>query len=375
MVRLARLEEAVRMRNNQLARPSITIVDDIPANLGLLDNMLRDGGYQVYAFPAAGMAIRAAAKNPPDLFMLDINMPGIDGYEACRLLKADPELKDIPVIFISALTEPWDKVKAFKLGGVDYVNKPFQFEEVLARVATHIKMHRMQKELESYNTLLEKRVSNQVKEIADSQLATIMALAKLAESRDDDTGQHLERVQAFFQVMVGHLSLNGRYQDLSEDMLSKNSNYACALHDIGKVGIPDAILLKPDRLTPEEFQVMKKHTYIGSDTLQSVHEKYPNNNLVKMGIAISRWHHERWDGTGYPDGLVGEQIPLAARIMAVVDVYDALRSQRPYKEAFSHEKSLAIILEGSGSQFDPDMVNALLEAEKQFEKIFNDTVY
>lgn len=362
------------MSENQLARPSITIVDDIPANLGLLDNMLRDGGYHVYAFPAAGMAIRAADKNPPDLFMLDINMPGIDGYEACRLIKADPQLKDIPIIFISALNEPWDKVKAFNLGGVDYVNKPFQFEEVLARVATHIKMHRMQKELESYNILLENRVANQVKEIADSQLATIMALAKLAESRDDDTGQHLERVQAFFRVMVGHLSLNGKYHDFSEDAFNQNSHYACALHDIGKVGIPDAILLKPDRLTPEEFQVMKKHTYIGSDTLQSVHEKYPNNNLVKMGITITRWHHERWDGTGYPDGLAGEEIPLAARIMAAVDVYDALRSQRPYKEGFSHEKSLAIILEGKGLQFDPDIVNALLEVEKQFEKIFNEMV-
>ncbi|MGE5392083.1 MAG: HD domain-containing phosphohydrolase [Deltaproteobacteria bacterium] len=360
------------MSEYQLARPSITIVDDIPANLGLLDNLLRDGGYQVYAFPGAEMAIRAATKNPPDLFMLDINMPEIDGYEACRILKADPQLKDIPVIFISALNEPMDKVKAFGLGGVDYVNKPFQFEEVLARVVTHIKLYRMQKQLESYNVLLENRVANQVQEIADSQMATIMALAKLAESRDDDTGRHLERVQAFFRVMAQHLGLNGKHIEFSEGTFSQNSHFACALHDIGKVGIPDAILLKPGRLTTEEFDEMKKHTQIGSDTLQSVYEKYPHNNLVKMGIAISRWHHERWDGTGYPDGLRGEQIPLAARIMAVVDVYDALRSQRPYKEGFSHEKSLAIMMAGRGTQFDPDIITVLLQIEREFDEIFKE---
>lgn len=358
------------MLNNTMVRTNIMIVDDTPANLRLLDKILSEGGYHVFAFPCASMALRAAKQNPPDLILMDINMPGMDGYEACNNLKNNNKLKDVPVIFISAMNEPVDKVRAFHIGGVDYVNKPFQIEEVLARVETHLKIYRMQSQLTDYNQCLQQQVAEQVQEITDAQLATILALAQLAQSRDDNTGQHLERVQAFSRVLSERLQEKGVFAGAHESNMAQNIHYACTLHDIGKVAIPDHILLKPGKLSEQEFELMKTHTLIGAENLQSVYEKYPHNTFIKMGIAIARWHHERWDGSGYPDGLSGEEIPLPARIMSLVDVYDALRSERPYKEGFSHQKARCIILEGSNTQFDPAIVQAFLEVEGEFERIF-----
>ena len=359
------------MLNSNQDIPRIMVVDDTIANLKLLEDLLRSRGYRVFAFPCGDMALKAAAQNPPDLILLDITMPDINGYDVCEKLKGSDKLKDIPVIFISAHNEPLDKMRAFSIGGVDYVNKPFQFEEVLARVSTHLKIRRLQVKMEKYNRHLQEMVQQKVKEISDSQLATIVALAKLAESRDDETGDHLERVQAFVRILAMQLARSSVYQDIVSPEFSKNLFYACSLHDVGKVGIPDQILLKPARLTAEEFEIMKTHTILGAKTLESVYEKYPNNALIKMGIAIARHHHERWDGKGYPDGLAGEKIPLPARIMAVVDVYDALRSERCYKSAMPREQVLEIIVDGSGTQFDPILVEAFTEVEKEFDRVSN----
>lgn len=358
------------MTSNEFAA-SIMIVDDTPANIKLLNDLLRSCGYHVLAFPRGEMAFKAAQRNPPDLFLLDINMPDISGYKLCQNIKSTPNLADIPIIFISALNEPLDKVNAFGLGAVDYINKPFQFEEVLARVQTHIKIRRLQVELEKHNHQLEDLIREQIKEIEASQMATIFALAKLAESRDDETGQHLERVQLLARSLThGLMSLN-----LFNDRIDETYSYvifnACSLHDIGKVGIPDNILLKPGKLSPEEFEIMKSHTLIGALNLKSVYDKYPSNNVVKMGIAIARSHHERWDGNGYPDGLTGEAIPLEARIMAVVDVYDALRSERCYKKAIPHKETVEIITGVAGTQFDPNIIKIFTRIEKDFEHIFN----
>lgn len=359
------------MEYNERAKANIMIVDDTPVNLRLLDELLRSAGYRVFAFPRAEMAIRAARQNKPDLILMDITMPEMDGFTACEIIKNDVSLQDIPMMFISALNDSLDKVRAFQSGAVDYINKPFQVDEVLARVETHLKIHRMQLELEEYNQRLEERVAEQVKEISDSRLATIVALASLAESRDDVTGQHLARVQAFSRTLTRQMQAMGIFKELQDGDYAKNIYYACSLHDIGKVGIPDQVLLKPGKLTAEEFEVMKKHTTIGADTLKSVYNKYPNNRLIDTGITIALWHHERWDGSGYPDGLAGDAIPLPARIMSVVDVYDALRSERPYKEGFSHPKARDIIAEASGLQFDPDIVRAFLDVEQEFAAIFD----
>lgn len=348
---------------------TIMIVDDTPANLKLLDSTLRERGYRVSAFPRGDLALRAAAESPPDLILLDINMPEMDGFEVCERLKFDGALKEVPVIFISALTETMDKVKAFGLGGVDYVTKPFQFEEVCARVETHLELRRTRLELQKHVNHLDSLVKEQVQEISDSQMSTIFALAKLAESRDDDTGKHIERTQTFCRVLAMKLAENPRYAGEIDDVYVENIFCAAPLHDIGKVGIPDSVLLKPGKLTPVEFDLMKSHSLIGARTLCAVREQYPRNAFLEMGIAIARSHHEKWDGSGYPDGLKGEDIPLSARIMAVADVYDALRSKRVYKDAFSHEKARDILMEGSGQHFDPASIEAFKNVEVEFAAI------
>ena len=345
------------------------IVDDVAVNLELLAALLKKRGYELRPVPSGKLALLAARADPPDLILLDMNMPEMNGDEVCRRLKADAALKDIPVLFISAMTEVADKVKAFSVGAVDYVTKPFQFDEVFARVETHLRLRRLQLEVEKYNLHLEDLVKEKVAEISRSQLATIVALAKLAESRDDITGAHIERTQIFCKVLAEKLREKPDYAGSIDEIFIDNIYQASALHDIGKVGIPDHILLKPARLLPEEFAIMKMHTLIGASTLQNAYEQYPQNDLLKMGMAIARSHHERWDGSGYPDGLAGEQIPLAARIMAIADVYDALRSNRPYKTAFTHEASLKHILDGSGRHFDPAMLKVFMAVESEFAEI------
>lgn len=348
---------------------TIMVVDDTPANLNILRLMLQGKGYRVLAFPSGATALNAMSISPPDLIMLDVMMPEMSGFEVCERIKADETLKDIPVLFISALTEVADKVRAFAVGAVDYVTKPFSFEEVNARVDTHLRLRKMKLELEKHNLYLEELVNAQVREISDSQLATIMAVSKLAEYRDDETGHHIERTRMFCRTIAEQLRRNSHYEDTISDAYLEDIFHAAPLHDIGKVGIADNILLKPGKLTAEEFEIMKTHAMIGANTLLTVSNRYPKNTFVNMGIAIARAHHEKWDGSGYPDGLAGEDIPLAGRIMALADVYDALRSKRPYKEPFSHEKSCAIILEGKGTHFDPAVIDAFQEVEDRFAQI------
>jgi putative two-component system response regulator len=342
--------------NEKRPPPNILIVDDTPANLQLLVGMLKSSGYIPRPVPNGRLALQAAKNQPPDLILLDINMPEMNGYEVCQRLKADDKLKDIPVLFISALTDTADKIKAFSTGGIDYVTKPFQFEEVHARVETHLRLHQLRRELAQHNLQLQELVQAQVKEISDSQMATIFALSKLAESRDDNTGRHLERVQSLSGLLAVRLAQSATYRDVITPAFINNICRASPMHDIGKVGIPDGVLLKQGRLTADEFEIMKRHSLIGASTLESVRQQYPKNTFLEMGIAIARSHHEWWDGSGYPDGLAGEAIPLPARLVALVDVYDALRSRRPYKEPFSHEKAVEIIVGESGRHFDPFLI-------------------
>jgi len=347
---------------------NIMIVDDVPANLTLLSGMLKVKGHRVRPVPSGRLALKAIEIEQPDLILLDITMPEMDGFEVCSLLKKDVRFKDIPVIFISALTETLDKVKAFSVGGVDYVTKPFQFEEVEVRVETHLKMRR-------YQSHLEELVAQQVEEISASQVSTIFALAKLAESRDNETGEHLERVQIYCKMLAEKLAEEEPYKSFINNSFINNIFSASPLHDIGKVGIPDNILLKPGKFTPNEFDIMKKHSLIGATTLEAVRNIYQKNALINMGISIARNHHECWDGTGYPDGLKGDEIPFAARIMAIADVYDAVRSARCYKKPFSRDNSRKIIESESGAKFDPVLVNTFLELEDEFDRVGRDMGY
>ncbi len=351
---------------------SIIVVDDTAANLDLLAGMLKQRGYRVRTAPSGKLALQAAQGEPPDLILLDITMPEMDGYEVCGRLKADETLSDIPVIFISALTETMDKVRAFSSGGVDYVSKPFQFDEVHARVEAHLKIRRLQAELERHNRDLEETVKKQVREISESQMATIFALAKLSESRDDDTGRHLERVQILCRLLATQIAAGKHSSGSIGSDFIENVFMASPLHDIGKVGIPDAVLLKPGKLSPEEFELMKKHSVIGAQTLDAVSRQYPGNMFIQTGIEVARHHHERWDGRGYPDGLSGDAIPLSARVMAVADVYDALRSVRCYKPSRSHDESCDIIVKGGGTQFDPALVDAFGAVHERIREASDD---
>ena len=349
--------------------PNILIVDDVLANLELLSGILQERGYITRPVLNGKTALMTARAEPPDLILLDVNMPEMDGYELCERLKGADVTKDIPVIFITASHETEEKVKAFKMGCVDYVTKPFQCDEVNARVETHLRLRKMQLELERHNHHLEDLVKEKVREISDSQLAAIIALAKLAESKDDETGHHVERTRTFCRLLAEKLRENPSYAKRIDKSYVENIYHAAPLHDIGKVGIPDNILLKPARLTTEEFEIMKTHPMIGAKTLQAARSQYPLNNFLNMGLEIAYSHHEKWDGSGYPKGLAGDSIPLSARIMAVADVYDALRSIRPYKTAFSHETSCEIIFEGSGSHFDPALIEAFAALEPEFARI------
>jgi putative two-component system response regulator len=361
---------AVAVREAPLAAlADILIVDDNTANLQVLSDMLKEQGYRPRQARSGAAALMAAANEPPDLILLDIMMPEMDGYEVCRRLKSDSALKDIPVIFLSALIETEDKIRAFSAGAADYVSKPFQFDEIRARVETHLAIRHLQLQTERHNRELEALVEEQVKEIADSQMATIFALAKLAESRDDETGRHLEHVQELCRLLALRMREQGGH-DILDDTFIANVVHAAPLHDIGKVAIPDRILLKPGALTAEEFEIMKTHTTLGAQTLEAVRREYSHNAFIDMGVQIARSHHERWDGSGYPDGLAGEEIPLCARIMAVVDVYDAARSRRVYKPAKSHDEVCGIILAGTGTQFCPHAVTAFTDLQREFEGVW-----
>jgi putative two-component system response regulator len=348
---------------------TILIVDDVPENLHLLVRILTAQGYTPRAVRSGKAALASAENEPPDLILLDVRMPEMDGYQLCRRFKEIDMLKDIPVIFLTGLDEMESKVQAFAAGAVDYITKPFHAEEVNMRVNAQMTLHKLRSELERHNRHLQDLVREQVKEISASQMATIFALAKLAEARDDDTGRHLERVQTWCKLLAERIGEQPAHRTEAGAAFVENIVHTSPLHDIGKVGIADRVLLKPGRLTTEEFEEMKTHSVIGADTLVAVEAQYPSNAFIRMGTEIARWHHEKWDGKGYPDGLSGTDIPLSARIMAVADVYDALRSNRCYRPALSHEKSREIVVEGRGTHFDPDVVEAFLGQEETFKRL------
>ena len=351
-------------------KPSILIVDDVPANLELLAELLRKQGYDPRPVPSGKLALAAVKADPPDLIILDINMPEMNGFEVCKHLKADVAMKNIPVIFITGFIETSDIVEAFSMGAVDYITKPFQVKEVCARIGTHLRLRRLQIEVERYNNHLEDLVQDKVKEISRSQMATIFALAKLAESRDGETGRHLERVQILCRILACELRCVPHYRGIITDHYVENLCQAAPLHDIGKVGIADAILLKQGEFSNEEHAQISLHATIGAETLRSVHAEYPGNSLITMGIDIAQSHHEKYDGTGYPKGLSGDAIPLSARIVAVADVYDALRSKRTYKPARPHSEAMKIIISGRGTQFDPEVVDAFSRRSPEFEAVY-----
>jgi len=346
---------------------TILIVDDTPANLGLMSNLL----VKQYKIKVANSGVRAlelATAAPPDLILLDIMMPGMDGYEVCRRLKADPLTKRIPIIFLSAKTGIEDEEQGLLLGAVDFIAKPIRPPIVLARIATHLQVKQWQDFLHDQNTWLREEVQRRLSEVSRLQESAMMVMVSLAEFRDECTGNHVRRTQEYVRVLADKLTdryTTGLTPDDIELMVQSS-----ALHDIGKIAIPDQILLKPGRLTPEEFEIMKKHSKIGYAMLRTAGAYMgEHGGFLTMAMDIARCHHEKWDGSGYPDGLAGERISLAARLMAVADVFDALVTVRPYKPVMPADQALAIIAEGSGTHFDPRIVEAFMANHDELLRI------
>lgn len=351
-------------------RKTILMVDDTPDNLVLMNGLLKDT-YHTKVANNGERALKMATSMPlPDLILLDIMMPGIDGYEVCRRLKADPVTADIPVIFLTAMTHVEDEQMGFAVGGVDYITKPISLPIVEARVRTHLQNKAARDFLKDQNHFLECEVNKRVEEIAMIQDVTIMAMASLAETRDNETGAHIRRTQNYVRSLALALRGHPRFDEYLTNEVIDLLYKSAPLHDIGKVGIPDAILLKPGKLTAAEFEIMKTHTTLGRDAILVAERRLAlPNSFLRFAREIAYSHQEKWDGSGYPQGLTEESIPLSARLMAVADVYDALISKRVYKPAFSHEKAIEIITEGRGSHFDPDMVDAFVMIAEDFRDI------
>lgn len=362
-----------------LINPSATIliVDDTAENLHVLSELLRPH-YRVLAATSGAVALRIANSLPkPDLILLDVMMPEMDGYEVLSALQDNEATRSIPVIFVTALTEYSDEELGLRLGAVDYITKPIKPVVALARVRTQLEAKLARDWLQNQNGMLEAEVAKRTAENDFTQQVSIRALAHLAEIRDPETGNHLRRTQGYVHRLAIIMKQHPRFSETLTDRYIDLLTRSAPLHDIGKVGIPDYILLKPGKLTPEEWAIMQTHAKMGSDAIERA-ENHFQVEIPFLTIAkhIAHWHHEKWDGTGYPDGLAGDAIPVCARIMALADVFDALISVRTYKAPMPYQAACDIIVAGSGKHFDPDLVEAFIAnfddfalIGKQFEDV------
>ncbi|MCF6256637.1 MAG: response regulator [Gammaproteobacteria bacterium] len=368
---------AAEQKSNEMGEAfSILVVDDNEMNRDLLLRRLGNAEFQLSSAMDGEEALAKLRAHSFDLVLLDIMMPVLDGYETLKVIQGDAVLRRVPVIMITALDDVDSAVRCIEMGAVDYVTKPFNPILLRARVDANLGRKRIsdqeehrREEIERNNVSLSEEVRAKVLEISQSQLAAIFAMSKLAESRDPETGEHLERMREYCKLLSEKLGRMPKFQSIIDKAFIDNIYAASPLHDIGKVGIDDSVLLKPGALSDEEWAIMKQHPVIGAETLREVDRQHPGNDFIHTGIEIAESHHEKWDGSGYPYGLSGKSIPLVARILALGDVYDALTSRRCYKDAFSHEKSRGIIEEGHGSHFDPDVVSAFFEAEDDFKRV------
>ncbi len=350
-------------------KAEILVVDDEPANLQLLAGIMNSYGHKVRIAATGEMALKTMCFTPPDLVLLDVRLPDLDGYEVCRLMKADPLSRHIPVLFVSALSAVEEKVKAFESGAADFITKPFQIQEINARVKAHLKLSQIRSSQSERQRRLGILLQRQKVQLSRAHGAIVFAMAQMAEARDPDIHVHLERVRSLCKLLAqGLRERDGANNSLPEHFVDHLYQIS-ALHDIGKTYIPDNVLLKPTKLTNEELNIVRGHVAFGAQILERIHSVYPNE-MLNMAIDVARYHHEKWNGTGYPEGLAGKNIPLSARIMGIVDVYDAIRSRRCYKEALPHEVAMAVVIAGRESDFDPELVDLFVNLEAKVSSIY-----
>lgn len=358
------------------AEPSVLIVDDERVNIDLMVGLLKPHYRTLVATGGEQALRRATGDPPPDIILLDVMMPGMDGYEVCRRLKADPATKAIPVIFVTAMSEVGDETAGFALGAVDYITKPVSPPIVEARVKAHLENKQARDFIEDRNRVLEEMVAERTRELAATQDATILSMATLAETRDKETGDHIRRTQYFVRALAKRLREDPTFRDQLDDHSVELLFKSAPLHDIGKVGVPDSILRKPAKLTFDEYEEMKRHTIYGHEAIVATEKVLSESGVsadaasfLRFAREIALSHHEKWDGTGYPHGLRGDDIPLSARLMSLADVYDALTSKRVYKPPFTHQEAMRQIREGDGTFFAPRVVEALASIEGEFIEI------
>jgi putative two-component system response regulator len=341
---------------------SILLVDDDPTNLRFLQEVLKDD-YKIYAAPSGERALRFLAAAEPNIILLDIEMPNMNGYEVIRRIKEDTRLKSIPIIFLTAQEGREKEQEAFDLGAVDYILKPITPGIVRSRVGLHV-------ELESYRKDLEYKIDLRTRQLKLTQDAILDMLAGVTSYRDNETGGHIKRTTYYSEVLVNNLIKQNRPGYQIDEAYARSIVKTAKLHDIGKVAVPDTILLKPGKLNDEEFDKIKMHTIYGARMIDdSIEELGDTSDFLLTAREIVISHHEKWNGTGYPNKLKGADIPLSGRIMALSDVYDALISRRPYKNGFSHEDAMGIIYKDSGTHFDPVLVELSSDCFPQFKEI------
>ncbi len=356
------------MSITNLSDCSILAVDDTKLNLDILVGLLGDKYNLSVALSGQG-ALNYLQENTTDLILLDIMMPEMDGVTVLRNLQDNERTKDIPVLVLTALSDSEKKNLCFQLGAVDYIQKPFDVNELLARVRTHLSLAVTKRQLKIHNQNLQSEVEKRTREVLATQQATIESMAAIAEYRDPETGMHINRVKNYVKILATELSRLPSHKDLLPPSMIDLMVRSAPLHDIGKVGIADHILLKPGKLTPEEFEEMKRHAEYGAKAIVSVEKKVGKLPFLAIAKEIAHFHHEKWNGKGYPMGLMGKDIPLSARIMSVGDVYDALICRRIYKPPFPHSKAVSIIEEEKGTSFDPEIVDVFSRCHEEFRKI------
>ena len=353
---------------------SILVVDDVEVNLIILEEIIKNMGYEALLAQSVKEALEIIENREqlPKVILSDISMPETDGFTFCSMLKNDPYTKDIPVIFISAMDTASDLSKGFELGAVDYIPKPFEKTEVEMRISTHLKIYNMQRDLEENNKQLNLVVARQMEKLRIEQKNIMTALARLVESRENVSGSHYKNILYNSRILAEGMQLSPMFEDDVTDDFIDTIESSAGLHDIGKLMIPDRILLKNAPLDEEERRIMCAHAELGAKTLNDIYEGVEKNDFVEMAIDIAWYHHECWDGSGYPKGLKGKEIPLSARIVKVVDVFDAMISERRYKKPIPLDQTLAYMLEKSGTDFDPDIIRVFMRIYRNFRGVHMD---
>lgn len=349
-------------------KKSIFLVDDDITNLTIGDHALSDF-YHVFTINSGSNLLKILEKHIPDLILLDVEMPVMNGYETIKCIKSNPKTCDIPVIFLTAQSAFEDELEGLSLGAIDYILKPFTPLLLRKRIEIHLLVESQKQELIRFNNNLMDMVEAKTKTVVELRNAVLYTMGELVEYRDVITGKHIARTQAYLQILLNALIESNNYINDVDTWDFDLVLQSAQLHDVGKIAIKDDILLKPSKLTDDEYETIKTHTTHGKNIIDEIKTKTSEQEFLDYAMIFAGSHHEKWDGTGYPDGLKGEEIPLLGRAMAIVDVYDALISNRPYKQAIPHNDAIGIIIEGSGTQFDPSMVDIFLKVTDQFDEI------